>query len=234
MYRALVARANYLAQDCADIAYAVKELCRYMSHPRKCDWVQLKRLGRYLVDKTRVVICFAYQQRPEQLAIWTDTDHAGCLKTRKSTNGGVAMWGNHAIKTWSSNQQVIALSSGEAEYYGMVKGATIAKGIQSMLEDLGISAHIVIHTDASAAKGIASRRGLGKVRHIELCQLWLQEEVAQGRITVRKLDGKDNFSDSLTKHSSTDRIAQTMHEIGQYVAAGRHVLMPAVARDAKT
>ena len=94
MYRALVVRANYLAQDRADIAFAVKELCRHMSQPRQCDWAQMKRLGRYLVDKTRVIVNFAYQSKPEHLSVWTDTDHAGCLKTRKSTNGGVAMWGD--------------------------------------------------------------------------------------------------------------------------------------------
>ena len=46
-YRAIVARANYLAQDRADIAYTVKELCRNMSAPRACDWEALRRLGRY-------------------------------------------------------------------------------------------------------------------------------------------------------------------------------------------
>ena len=144
------------------------------------------------------------------------------------------MWGSHTIKTWSVNQQVIALSSGEAEYYGMVRGATIAKGLQSMLVDLDMSAGIVVHTDASAAKGIANRRGLGKLRHIELCELWLQEEVAQGRITICKIDGRNNFSDSLTKHSSAERIEQTMRETRQCVTDGRHALMPAIARDANT
>ena len=32
--------------------------------------------------------------------------------------------GKHMIKSWSSTQQVMALSSGEAELYGMLKGAT--------------------------------------------------------------------------------------------------------------
>ena len=54
LFRALVARANYLAQDRTDIAFAVKELCRRMSSPREGDWKGLKRLGRYLVDKRRL------------------------------------------------------------------------------------------------------------------------------------------------------------------------------------
>ena len=56
MYRGLVARANYLAQDRTDISIAVKELCRHMSSPRDSNWRALKRLARYLVDKRRVIV----------------------------------------------------------------------------------------------------------------------------------------------------------------------------------
>ena len=136
------------------------------------------------------------------------------------------MFGEHCIKTWSVNQQVIALSSGEAEYYGMVKGASAALGLSGMLRDMNISVDTVICTDSSAAKGIASRRGLGKVRHIELSELWLQDQVARGRISVRKISGDDNFSDSLTKHASSDRIEQTLRETNTQIRTGRHSIMP--------
>ena len=81
------------------------------------------------------------------------------------------MLGCHCIKTWSSTQDISALSSGEAEYYGLVRGASQAIGIRSMLYDLGVDTDIDINTDASAAKGIASRKGVGRVRHIEVHQL---------------------------------------------------------------
>jgi hypothetical protein len=230
LYRAIVARANYLAQDRADIGFAVKELCRCMSKPCKSDWEALKRLGRYLIDKTRAISKFQYQSMSESIEITVDTDHAGCLETRKSTNGGVAMLGQHCIKTWSTNQQVIALSSGEAEFYGIVKGASVALGISAMLDDLGIKVQVVIATDSSAAKGIGSRRGLGKVRHIELSELWVQDQVSKGRITLLKISGTDNFSDSLTKHSTSDRISQTMASVNQAIVQGRHTLMPCVAK----
>ena len=139
------------------------------------------------------------------------------------------MLGSHCIKSWSVNQQVIAMSSGEAEYYGMVKGASNGLGIVAMLADLNINLTTNLNTDSSAAKGIASRRGLGKVRHIELCELWLQDQVARGKIVVNKIRGDDNFSDSLTKHSSIDRIAQSMLMTGHRHASGRHPIRPAVA-----
>ena len=218
--------ANYLAQDRGDIAFAVKELCRRMSKPRVCDWVALKRLGRYLVDKLRVVVQFKYQESLEHVAVWTDTDHGGCPVTRKSTSGGVVMLGNHFVKLWSSTQSVIALSSGEAEYYGLVKGASIGIGVQSMLREFGVEVPVVVHTDSSAAKGIGSRRGLGRLRHIELSELWVQDMVANGRISIRKVKGTENFSDALTKHGSRDRIDQHMRHTCQVLRSGRHDCMP--------
>ena len=47
-YRGIVARANYIAPDRPDIAYAVKELARGMSSPTQGDWCRLKRLAKYL------------------------------------------------------------------------------------------------------------------------------------------------------------------------------------------
>jgi hypothetical protein len=183
MYRSVVARANYLSQDRSDIRYAVKELSRGMSTPLEGDWNRLKRLGRYLHQHPRLVQHMHKQQHTKFLDVWVDTDFAGCAKTRKSTSGGVITIGDHVIKTWSNTQTTIALSSGEAEYYGMVKGAATALGVRSMLHDLGVEVQIRLRTDASAAKGIASRRGLGKIRHIEVNQLWLQQKLGQAGTT---------------------------------------------------
>ena len=112
----------------------------------------------------------------------------------------------------------------------MVKGAGNALGISGVFKDLGVHYDITLYTDSSAAKGISSRRGLGKVRHIELNELWLQEQVARGRVAVRKIRGEDNFSDSLTKHSNHERIRQTMNGAHQKIVPGRHDIMPAVAQ----
>ena len=136
------------------------------------------------------------------------------------------MLGEHLIKCWSINQVVIALSSGEAEYYAMVKGASIGMGVKGMLADFGISGSIEIKTDSSAAKGISSRRALGNVRHIELCELWLQEKVAEGKIAVVKIPGAENNSDCLTKAASRESIILHMLGTHQAIRKGRHSAMP--------
>ena len=136
------------------------------------------------------------------------------------------MLGGHCIKAWSSNQSVIALSSGEAEFYGIVKGATNALGISGVLKDLSINLAVAVSTDSSAAKGIANRRGLGKLRHIELNELWVQELVTKGRIVIYKINGTENSGDSLTKHSTNERISQTLKFCNQDIVEGRHSSMP--------
>ena len=47
------------------------------------------------------------------------------------------MHGLHLIKAYSSTQANIALSSGEAEYYSMVKAASEGLGLSAMASDYG-------------------------------------------------------------------------------------------------
>ena len=55
---------------------------------------------------------------------------------------------------------------------------------------------LTLKSDASAAIAIASRGGLGKLRHIEVCQLWLQEKVRSGVVKVVKVGTDENIADS--------------------------------------
>ena len=130
-----------------------------MQNPSKAHVEALKRLGMYLKGKTRYAMLFRRQGEGVALHTQVDTDHAGCLKTRKSTSGMITKLGRHTIRTWSLTQVALALSSGEAEYYGIVKGASFSLGTQSLFKDFGVHADVHMYTDSSAAKGIASRMG---------------------------------------------------------------------------
>ena len=142
---------------------------------REHDRSGLKRPGRYFAECLRIVVMIAYQQILESRVVRVDAGTAGCSATLKSTSGGVAMLGEYCIKTWSANRQVIAPLSGEAEHYDIVEGLSAALGMTGMLRDMSISVNIVGCSDSDAAKGIASRRGLRRVRHIEPSELWFQD-----------------------------------------------------------
>ena len=80
-------------------------------------------------------------------------------------------------KHWSKTQSTIALSSGEAELGGIAYGMAQALGLQSICRDLGMDLKLRVHSDATAAIGIAKRRGLGRIRHLHTADLWVQEKI---------------------------------------------------------
>ena len=102
---------------------------------------------------------------------WSDSDWAGCRTSRKSTSGGVMIVGGHVLRTYSSTQSVIALSSAEPEFYALFKACSTAIGMQSLARDFGENLQIEMGCDSSAAIGISYRLGLGKVRHLHTQQL---------------------------------------------------------------
>ena len=57
-FRAVAARMNYMAQDCPDIQFATKEVCRGMSKPTFGSWAKAKRLARYLLERKAAVFEF--------------------------------------------------------------------------------------------------------------------------------------------------------------------------------
>ena len=199
-FRGAAARGNYLAADRIDVQFACKEVCRSMARPTQHAWEALKRVCRYLNRVPRLVYEFK-QQSVTHVDVYTDTDWAGCPRTRKSTSGGCVMFGQHAVKHWSSTQASISLSSGEAEFAGVIRGAGQGLGYQALLHDLGVDVPLRVWTDSSAAIGICTRQGLGKLRHLDTHTLWIQQAVRAKRVDLRKVDGEANPADLLTKHS---------------------------------
>ena len=139
-----------------------------MSRPSKHAWKALKRLCRYLAGAPRLVYVYE-QQEVSAIDVYTDTDWAGCPVTRKSTSGGCVMLGRHCMKHWSSTQSSTALSSGGAEFGGVIRGAGQGLGYQSLRKDVGGELLLRVWTDSSAAIGICSWQGLGKLLNC----LWL-------------------------------------------------------------
>ena len=113
-----------------------------------------------------------------------------------------------------ASQGTEALSSAEAEFYALVEGASKGHGVKSLMEDLGWQVELVLKTDSSAAKGMAKRQGIGKVRHVETKYLWIQRAVRQGRIQIRKVRGDENPADVGTKYLSAAQIMEALKPFG--------------------
>ena len=136
------------------------------------------------------------------------------------------MLGRHLLKTYSRQQKTIALSSAEAELYGMTACSCEILGLQACAADLGMPLKVAVYADASAALGIVQRRGLGRVRHVKTQSLWLQEAHAQRRIAFEKVDGSRNPADLLTKHLSELLLDRHLTYINCFPEDGRAATAP--------
>ena len=218
-YRALAASCNYLSMAGPDIQYAVKELCRDMSKPLKGSWHKLQRVGQYLRGRPRLVWRFEWQDPMNSIDVYADANWAGCTRTRKSSSGGCTLIGQHCVKAWSKTQAIIAKSRAEAELYGVA--SCEALGTLTLMEELGSESTARVHVDASAAKGIIERRGLDKVRHIDVNVLWLQEQEIRGKVPLRKVDGTKNPADLMTKHLDAKKAEGHLERLGMKFRDGR-------------
>ena len=124
------------------------------------------------------------------------------------------MLGSHTICHWCRGQAVIALSSGEAEYYSLVTEIAELCGISSLCLDWNLKYKLAVNVDATAAIGIASRRGLGKVKHIDTVFLWIQERIESLKIQIRKKPTKEMVADMLTKFLGRKEIDYFLEVMG--------------------
>ena len=125
------------------------------------------------------------------------------------------MLGTHVLKTWSTMQSVIAKSAAASELCGIVRASTEALGVLTLIKDVGMAVvDSRVHVDASAAKSIVEREGLGKVRHIEVDFLLIQEQQLRRRLPVTKIDGTRNLADLMTKNLHVQLLEMYMDMLG--------------------
>ena len=91
------------------------------------------------------------------------------------------------VSSWARTQKAIATSSGESELYAMSVGAAEALALREVLIDIGLPTTVRLRCDSTAAMGTASRQGLGRMKHVQVRDLALQQWMTDGRLTYRRL-----------------------------------------------
>ena len=109
-----------MAQDRCDIAVASKLMSQSMAQPQEVDEQAVKRALRYLIRYPRCISVMGFQKMPVSLEVFSDSDWAGNTRTRKSTSGGVLMFGSHVLTHWCKTQATIAFKQcrGGVECHG--------------------------------------------------------------------------------------------------------------------
>ena len=223
LFRRSTGKILWLAHIRTDIQFATKELSRALSSPTNEDMAKLKHLLRYLAGTKN----YALHLRPTlqlsstnsslDLDVYCDSDWAGCSKTRKSTSGVVVHLLGTTVFTCSRTQATVALSSGEAELYAIGLGIQEALYIKSLITEAKLAklVNVTCHTDSTAGKSMATRYGLGKkTKHIDLRYLYMQDLVASGMLTLKKIGTDENVSDLLTKYLSAETTSKHATTLG--------------------
>ena len=95
-----------------------------------------------------------------------------------------------------------------------------------MARNLGWDFGVDLHSDVIAALGIARRRGVCKIKHLDTTDLWIQDQVRMGTINLHKVHGADNPADLFTKYLARPLIQKNMDRLGLVKQEGRAEAAP--------
>ena len=123
--------------------------------------------------------------------------------------------GAHTLQHWCRMQERVALSSGEAELRAACRGVAEMLSLKVLADFLmPRSVSIELRLDANATIGMIHRQGAGKIKHLDIRTLWIQECVLKDNIKVTKIPRSMNLADALCSIHSQAEFVQKMVQIG--------------------
>jgi hypothetical protein len=241
-YRLAVGSLIYAAGIRTDILYTVKELARGMSKPRKIDWMDLTRLGKYLLGTQDMV---AKKEVPKatkivdkvsdiksaydgdwNVEVYSDADWACVRADYRSTSGLVLKWCGCLVFAASRRLPGLpALSSGESELRALTRGVTEGIHTRRVLNEFGIDVKVRVKSDAQAALCNAAKLGPGRMRHLMTSATFVEDAVRRRMVILEKVGTDSNIADPMTKHLAREKHESFLNGLGIFPA---HLVTPLV------
>ena len=122
---------------------------------------------------------------------------------------------NHIVQIW------------ESELHGIASGCAQALGVQSLVRDMRWTVPITVHSDATAAIGIARRKGLGEIRHLDVTDLWIQDNIRSMQIKLLKVLGTEHVADVFTNCVDRTALEKALANVCVFKVEGRPACAPA-------
>ena len=203
-YRSLIGSLMYLAVCTRpDLAMGVSTLSSFCQNPGMEHWEAAKRLLRYVKGTAGDGLMF---RRGEDVPLWgySDASYGMDVMTKRGRSGFVMMSGGAAISWGSKLQEVVALSSTEAEYMALTYTAQEAMYLQQLQVEMGVphgGQGVLLLCDNQSAIKIAQNPVFHKrSKHIAIRFHYIRERVDSGDIELQFVGTKDMAADQLTKH----------------------------------
>jgi hypothetical protein len=199
-FRTVMGKLTFIQEDLVAGQYTWQELSKEVCTPTEASMSRLKHFTRFLYGHRETVQRQKVDKNENLIRIKVDSNYAGENNDRRSKDCVHAFVHGALVSNSVKDQAFLAQSSCEAELAGSHRGAIMGIFLHNMWEEMfGEKLDIIIETDSSAARCVAMRQGIGRIRHLEVRQIYMQTLVKSERLVVKKLPGVDNTADLGTK-----------------------------------
>lgn len=200
-YRSLIGGLNYWTHTHPDIMFSLSVVSRFMPNPTKQHLGAANRVLRYIAGTVNFGI-WCSKKSDFNLVGYSDSDWAGCTDDRRSTSGHVFSLGSGAISWSSKKQEVLALSSSEAEYIAAASAACQTVWLRRLLTDLDNAEQeaTTVFCDNKATITMTKNPAFhSRTKHIDIRYHFIRSLVAKGEIALKFCGTKEQAADILTK-----------------------------------
>jgi hypothetical protein len=201
-YRCLVGSLRYLAHIRPDLSFSVSYVSRFMQRPTMEHQQVVKRIIRYVAGTLDHGLYYPRCHGEAHLVGYSDSDHAGDIDTSKSTSGVLFFFGKSLVSWQSVKQQVVALSSCEAEYIAASTTSTQALWLVRLLGDLldRDTRAVELRVDSKSALALAKNPIFHeRSKHIRVRYHSIRGCLKEGSFKACYINTKDQLADLLIK-----------------------------------
>ncbi|KAI0993879.1 hypothetical protein K3495_g14305 [Podosphaera aphanis] len=194
-----------------DVSFATSQLGSYNSCPVSRHWNSVCRVFRYLKGSMDYCITYSFGLpsgellQTEKLTMYSDSDFAGDIVTRRSVSGYIVMLGGGPVCWQSRRQKSVSTSTAEAEYVALFEAAKQAIWVNQLITELHVENKLIgdegilLFTDNQSALSIAGGTNSAKTKHIDVSYHFVRDCVRDKKINIKYIPTDMMLADLLTK-----------------------------------
>ncbi|CAI7787118.1 unnamed protein product [Closterium sp. NIES-53] len=203
-----------------DLSYSASQLATYLKKPEAEHLAELDRALHYFVSTSTIGLTYYKNTTtPTKLIGYVDADHAGNSDNRRSRTGYIYRLEPIRPISWqSSKQELIALSSAEAEYIALCSATKEGLYLRELLEEAKLAElpNFTLFCDNQSAIRIANKSGFAnRTKHIALRYFFVKDEIEKGRLELSYCPTSEMAADYLTKKLGKQKFEYYMLLTGQ-------------------
>lgn len=216
-YQEVIGSLLYLANATRpDLAYSTSDMSRFNAKHSEEHWIAVKRILRYLRGTPFLKLRFD-RGDDSSFHAYCDADWGSEIDDRKSRTGYVLKMSGGAISWHSKKQEIVALSSTEAEYIALSSVAREILWTIQLANEMGIEIKkpIRVYCDNRSAIDLSAVEAYRpRTKHIDIRHHHIREQVKKGTMEFVHVSTEKQTADSLTKAVTGDKTKFCSHGMG--------------------